>query len=217
MCIRDRLCIWAFVAQPKLEKILDEWGARLDVDYRVVPVFGSVPQRFATGSWAKAGPEGRRAVTRRVAQQHGRADVSGEIWVSDPPASSFCAGAAVKAAFATEAAEEAEVGTGARYQLAMRERFFVANENVSRRDVQLSIAEEVGIPTRRLAMRLDDGSSLAALFEDDEARKDLGVRGSPTYVFDGGRAMLYGNFPFAILHATAEELLSGLGVGASSC
>ncbi len=29
--------------------------------------------------------------------------------------------------------------------------------------------------------------------------------------------MLYGNFPFAILHATAEELLSGAGVSSSAC
>jgi predicted DsbA family dithiol-disulfide isomerase len=213
----DPLCIWAFVAQPKLEQILSEWGDRMEVDYRIVPVFGSVPERFDHGAWAKAGPEGRRDATRRVAKRQGRDDVSGEIWVTDPPASSLASGAAVKAVFALESQERAEPGSGARYLLAMREHFFVGNRNIARRREQLAVAESLGIEVAALEEKLEDGTCLAALFEDDAAGKSLGVRGSPTYVFDGGRAMLYGNFPFAILHATAEELLSGLGVDASAC
>ena len=51
----DPLCIWAYVAQDKLDSILQEWGDRLDVEYRVVPVFGSVPWRFSEGTWAAKG------------------------------------------------------------------------------------------------------------------------------------------------------------------
>jgi predicted DsbA family dithiol-disulfide isomerase len=213
----DPLCIWAFVAQPKLERILSEWGEKLEVDYRIVPVFGSVPERFERGAWAEGGPEGRRKATRRIARQQGRDDVSGEIWVKDPPASSLASGAAVKAVFALESQERAAAGSGARYLLAMRERFFVDNRNVARRKEQLGVAESLGIDVAALEEKLEDGTCLAALFEDDAAGKALGVRGSPTYVFDGGRAMLYGNFPFAILHATAEELISGAGLDASAC
>ncbi len=213
----DPLCIWAFVAQPKLEQILDEWGERIEVDYRIVPVFGLVPERFERGSWAKAGPEGRRDTTRRVARAQGRDDVSGEVWVKDPPASSLASGAAVKAVFALESQGLAEEGAGARYLLAMREHFFVRDRNIARRQEQLAVAESIGVDVTALEGKLEDGTCLAALFEDDAAGKALGVRGSPTYVFDGGRAMLYGNFPFAILHATAETLLSGVGVEGSAC
>ena len=55
----DPLCIWALVAQEKLERVLAELGEHVRVDYRIVPVFGSVPWRFNEGPWAKDGVEGR--------------------------------------------------------------------------------------------------------------------------------------------------------------
>ena len=213
----DPLCVWAFVAQPKLEKILEQWGDRVAVEYRVVPVFGSVPWRFESGPWAKAGPEGRVAATQRVAAKNGREDVDGSVWLDDPPASSWASGAAVKAAFAAEAAGEVEPGKAAAYLSGLRHRFFVENGNIAKRDQQLSVAEMLSIPTACIAKRLDDGSAFASLWQDDLAKTEQRVQGSPTYSFDGGRAMLYGNFPFAILHATVEELASGIGLGATAC
>ena len=38
----DPLCIWALVAQQKLERVLTELGEHVRVDYRVIPVFGSL-------------------------------------------------------------------------------------------------------------------------------------------------------------------------------
>ena len=213
----DPLCIWAYVAQSKLDRILEEWGAHLAVDYRIVPVFGSFPRRFDTGSWSTGGLEGRRDATRRVAATHGCDEVTGELWVRDTPTSSWSCGAAAKAAFLMEERGEAEAGAGATYLRALRRRAFAENDNICRREIQLAVADSVGIASDRMNALLDGGLPLAALAEDDEDRKAAGVRGSPTYVFDGGRAVLYGNFPFEILHATAKELLRGLGVGASSC
>lgn len=37
----DPLCIWALVAQKKLDRVLAELGEHVHVEYRVVPVFGS--------------------------------------------------------------------------------------------------------------------------------------------------------------------------------
>lgn len=205
----DPLCIWAYVAQPKLERVLDEWGREVRVTYHVVPVFGSVVQRFRDGKWAAAGPRGRAETTKRVAKNHGF-DVSGACWVEDCPTTSWAAGAALKAVFAMEAAGQIPPGRGAKYQLQMRRRFFDENQNVARRAVQLELAEALEIPRGPLAQRLDDGSALAALFEDHERRQRVGIQGSPTYVFDGGRAMLYGNFSEDVLHATVSELVRGL-------
>lgn len=213
----DPLCIWAYVAQDKLDRILSEWSEHLDVEYRIVPVFGSVPERFASGSWSASGPEGRRDATARVARTHGHEGVSGAFWVDDAPASSWSSGAAAKAAFIMESAGEIETGLAAKYLLTLRQHAFRHNVNISRRAAQLAAADEAGVPRERLARMLDDGEALAALSVDAEERVSLGLRGSPTYVFDGGRAVLYGNFPFEILHATVAELLRGVGVGASHC
>lgn len=210
----DPLCIWAMVAQPKLDRILGELGAHVRVDYRIVPVFGSVPWRFAQGPWAKDGVEGRVAATRRIAEQGGCPEVSGECWRKVTPASSWAPAAAIKAVFALEErGEEA----GPAYQRALRERFFLGEANIALRSVQLEVAETQGLPRAPIEARLDDGSALAAVCEDHAEKERLRLQGSPTYVFDGGRAMLYGNFDYGILRATIEELVRGAGPGGSAC
>lgn len=211
----DPLCIWALVAQKKLDRVLTELGEHVRVDYRIVPVFGSVPWRFTSGPWAKDGVDGRVAATRRIAEQSGRTDVSGECWRRALPASSWAPAAAIKAVFALE--EERGDDFGAGYQRALRERFFVAEANIARRAVQLEVAEELGLPRAPIEARLDDGSALAAVCEDHAEKERLRIQGSPTYVFDGGRAMLYGNFDYGILRSTVEELVRGAGPGGSAC
>jgi predicted DsbA family dithiol-disulfide isomerase len=207
----DPLCIWALVAQEKLDRVLAELGARVVVDYRVVPVFGSLPWRFAEGPWAKDGVEGRVAITRRIAEQAGRHDVSGACWQKALPASSWAPACAIKAVFAHDEA------AGPDYQRALRERFFVGEANTSLRSVQLEVAEAMGLPRAPIESRLDDGSALAAVWEDHAEKERLRLQGSPTYVFDSGRAMLYGNFDYGILHSTVEELIRGIAPGGSAC
>lgn len=213
----DPLCVWAFVAQDKLDRILAEVGGSLEVRYHIVPVFGSIPWRFREGPWADKGIAGRVEATARVAREHGHPEVTGRCWAEDCPASSWGPGAAAKAVFALEEAEDVKAGTGAEYLGRMRERFFVDGRNVARREVQLELAEQLSIAPDALAARLDDGSALALLWEDERRKQELKIQGSPTYVFDGGRAKLYGNFSFGILQATVQELVSGLEPGASGC
>jgi predicted DsbA family dithiol-disulfide isomerase len=213
----DPLCIWAFVAQDKLEKLLAEVGERLEVDYRVVPVFGSLSWRFAQGPWAAGGVAGRVRATADIAAQHGHSEVSGTCWGRDCPASSWAAGAVVKAVCALERSGEIAPGMGGRYHHALRRKFFVDNANIARRDVQLELAEALGVPRAGIEQQLDDGRALAALWEDYLETQRLKLQGSPSYVFDGGRTMLYGNFTYGVLHATVEELLHGSRPEGSTC
>ena len=118
---------------------------------------------------------------------------------------------AIKAVFAV--APEA----GPTYQNALRERFFVDEANTALREVQLEVAEALGLAREPIERRLDDGSALAAVCEDYAEKERLRLQGSPTYVFDGGRAMLYGNFEYGVLRATVDELLRGIHPGGSAC
>lgn len=213
----DPLCIWAFVAEDRLERLLADFGDHLDLQHRVVPVFGSVPWRFAEGPWAKGGVEGRVAATAKIAREHGHPEVTGEVWRTAGATSSWAAGAALEAVFALAREGEIDGALAPRYQRRMRERFFVDGQNVCARGVQLALAEEVGVPVGSLARRLDDGSALARLWEDFQEKERLKILGSPTYVFDEGRAQLYGDFPYGVLRATVEELIRGAAPGASRC
>ena len=213
----DPLCIWAYVAQDQLDQLLAEQGPRLAVDSRIVPVFGSVPWRFTHGPWASGGVEGRVRATAEIAAAHGHPEVDGSCWRGECPSSSWAPGAAIKSVRLLERAGAAEPGSTARYQHALRRRFFADGQNIARRSVQLEAAEVLGIARAGIEQHLDDGSALAALWEDHQEKERLKLQGSPTYVFDNGRAMLYGNFPYGVLHATVEELLRGLGPEGSAC
>ena len=85
------------------------------------------------------------------------------------------------------------------------------------RTVQLSLAEAEGLVRAPIETQLDDGTALAAVWEDHTEKERLRIQGSPTYVFDGGRAMLYGNFDYRILRSTVEELVQGSRPGRSPC
>ncbi|MDH5491316.1 MAG: hypothetical protein OEY14_05130, partial [Myxococcales bacterium] len=111
----DPLCIWAFVGQKKLDDLLEEFGDRFEVVYRVVPVFGSVSWRFREGAWARDGIEGRVRKTREIALANGHPEVQGEVWARSTPSSSWAPGAAIKAVFSLEAEGKLDAGQGATY------------------------------------------------------------------------------------------------------
>ncbi len=211
----DPLCIWAYATEDRLDSVLAQ-TACVDVRWRVVPVFGSIPSRFR-GSWADKGVAGRVAATRQVAERFGHDEVSGRCWENDCPASSWSSGAAVHAAQLAERAGNLELGSGTMFFREVRRAFFVDELNVARRDVQLQLAEKLGMARAPLEGHLDDGTAMAALWEDYERKEALRIQGSPTYVFDGGRAMLYGAFSEGMLEATVRELLGGGELGASNC
>ena len=213
----DPLCVWAFVAQPVLEKLLEHLGSAGEVEYRVVPVFGSVPWRFSRGAWSAGGVSGRVAKTAEIARQFGRTDVTGEIWRHDPPASSWSPALAIKAAFRLERNGRVEPGCAARFQWRIREAFFVENRNVARRQVQLDLARACDIPIDALCEPMDDGTAMADLWEDHQDKETSKVQGSPTFAFDGGRTMLYGNVPTDVLWATVDALRRGTEMGRSAC
>ncbi|MDH5673198.1 MAG: DsbA family protein [Myxococcales bacterium] len=213
----DPLCIWAFVAQDKLDRLLARHGEALQVSYHVVPVFGSLRWRFEQGPWAQDGVEGRVAKTAEIAARFGHPEVSGDGWRSVCDGSSWSPGAAIKAAWLLEHEGAAPAGCCERYQRALRAAFFVDGRNVVERETQLAVADEQGIDKDAVARALDDGRAMAALWEDHQRREALGIQGSPTYVFDDGRAMLYGNVSEGVIVATVDELLSGAAPGRSEC
>jgi predicted DsbA family dithiol-disulfide isomerase len=214
----DPMCIWALIAQPRLERLLDHFRGQLAVQHKIVPVFGSFPQRFAPGgSWSKAGIEGRVATTARVAAQHGFPQVTGEVWGKHAVTSSWAPSLAIKAVTDMESQGLCKPEISGLYTWRLREAFFIDERNIMARSVQLEVAEELGLAREPIERRLDDGRAMALLWEDADERDRKRIQGSPTYVFDGGRAMLFGNFDEGVLRGTVQALLEGSAEGCSTC
>ncbi len=58
---------------------------------------------------------------------------------------------------------------------------------------------------------------MAALMQDYQTSKLQSIKGSPSYVIDGGRQTLYGNVGYRVLLANVEELLKNPIGEASWC
>ena len=79
------------------------------------------------------------------------------------------------------------------------------------------MASDISIPVDALKLALDNGTALAALSKDLRDAQQKHVHGSPTWVLNEGRQVLFGNVGYRILHANIEELLRADTGGASWC
>jgi predicted DsbA family dithiol-disulfide isomerase len=100
---------------------------------------------------------------------------------------------------------------------ALRKAFFRDLENIAERAVHLAIAERHALPIAALVRLLDDGQAMALLCKDLQLQDKYKVSGSPTYVLNEGRQMLYGNVGYKVIAANVEELVHQPGEQASWC
>lgn len=132
------------------------------------------------------------------------------VWMEDPPASSYPACLAVKAA-------ELQGGTaGARY-LRLREAVMLERRNIARRAVLLDLAAELGadgtLDTARFAQDLDAPVALEALRDDLNEAQYHGIGRFPTLVMrpaQGRGVMLVGYRPYSALRDARRHVAPAL-------
>ncbi len=208
----DVLCVWAWIAQPRLEKLCDEWRDRVTVRYRYVDVFGDAHTKVP-GKWGEH--DGFDHFSEHVQQagaDHIHTELHQDLWRVTRPRSSLPAHLVLKAAalVAGNAAEEA-------LALALRRAFFCEARDISDMDVLLAVAEAADVDADALRKVVRTGEALAGLSADMRDAHSLGVRGSPTWVLNDGRQLLYGNVGYRILQANVEELINRPEGEASWC
>jgi predicted DsbA family dithiol-disulfide isomerase len=208
----DSLCVWAWIAQRRLEELERQWGGRLGIRHRCVDIFGDSHNKIRR-QWGEQ--DGFERFSTHVAESASAFDeciVNPAVWSEVRPRSSLQAHLLLQAV-GLVAGEEA-VGPMA---LKIRRAFFVEARDISDQSLLLGLATEAGLDGAALQGALLDGSALARLSDDQRRVGDLGVRGSPTWVINDGRQILYGNVGYRILHANIDELLKHPGAEASWC
>jgi predicted DsbA family dithiol-disulfide isomerase len=208
----DALCVWAWIAQPRLDELQRQWGDRLGVRHRCVDIFGDSHGKIRR-QWGEH--DGFERFSTHVAESVSAFDeciVDPRVWSQVRPRSSLQAHLLLKAV-SLVAGDEA-VGPMA---LRIRRAFFVEARDISDQSLLLALAAKAGLDRAALEDALLDGSALARLSEDQRSAIDLSVRGSPTWVINDGRQILYGNVGYRILHANIEELLKHPHTEASWC
>ncbi|MDT8404623.1 DsbA family protein [Sulfuriflexus sp.] len=222
----DVLCIWAYVAQVRLDELRHAFHEQVVVHHRFIPLFGHTGHRIGTGWQDKGGFTGFARHIHKVCSQFPHVEVNEALWCEQPPCSSAPAHQFLKAVQLLE--RQGEVARECLPHCQDRTRFeetawqvrlafFRDNRRVDSRRELLAIAEECELPVAAIEALLDNGQAMAALMRDIERRDEYRIEGSPTYLLNEGRQKLYGNIGYRILEANVREVLERSDSQASWC
>lgn len=214
----DVLCVWAYIAQVRMDELQQEFGEAVELDYHFLSVFGATESGIAR-NWADRG--GFQAYNHHVlqlAQQFPHVDLHEDIWLKNRPASSSACHLYLKAIQLLEKEQGMENNQWlAAYAWAMRLAFFRELRDIGSLEVQNQLAEALALPVERIVQKLQNGQAHAALEQDYQLKSEYRISGSPTLIFNEGRQVIYGNVGYRVIEANIKELLHKPGHQASWC
>lgn len=208
----DVLCVWAWIAQRRVDELNAHWGEQIQFQYYYVDIFGDVAGKMARQWSERNSYAGFAQHVLDSASAFEDAPVSPALWDQVRPSTSANAHLVLKAV-------ELLHGREASIDLALRTRraVFVDARDISRLDVLQQLCDEADLDGPGVQSALLEGSAMAALMSDYQRSQQQGIKGSPSYVIDGGRQILYGNVGYRVLHANIEEVLKNPSDEASWC
>ncbi len=205
----DILCVWAYIAQIRLDELTTVFQDQVAIEYHFVPVFGNAREKLENRWREKGGLKGYSNHVLEAVQKFDHIVVDPDIWTGvTPPSSTSChlflhgiqlletKGMIPK----SEKIFEKAVWS-------FREAFFTKLANISDRTVQFALAEELDLPIAALEQQIDSGEAYALLSKDLELVKEHAVTVSPTLIFNEGRQRLNGNVGYRVIEANIRELL----------
>ena len=224
--VSDVLCIWAYVAEVRLDEVRKEFGASVELDYRFIPIFGATHHRIAEGRKDRGGYAGFGEHVRKVAEGFPHVSVNERVWSDVAPTTSstahemLCAARVLVSEGVVDSARRGDLGGRTLFEEAawqVRSAFFERARDISDHDVLLDVLDQAGLPTAAIEAKLKSGEAMAQLCRDIELRDEHKIEGSPTYYLNQGRQKLYGNVGYRVVSANLRELLERPGHQASWC
>jgi predicted DsbA family dithiol-disulfide isomerase len=203
----DALCIWAHVAQLRVDAVQRAFGDTVRFEHRFCSVFGDTARKIPSLWGEAAGYEAFNAHLRHVVSPFPEITVHPEVWLKARPASSWSSHLFLKAVQLVEAEGGFASGTAANVTRSLRQAFFAEARDIAHWDVQRDVCDQAGLDISRIEARIRDGAAFAALASDYQEAETLRIQGSPSFVFNDGRQKLYGNVGFWIIEANIQELL----------
>lgn len=185
----DVLCIWAYIAQIRLDELKSTFSDNISIDYHFVSVFGNAHEKLETRWRERGGLGGYSNHVKEVASKFNHITVHPDIWTRVVPASSTSCHLFLKAIQLLEikALIPKEENAFSRAIWEFRKAFFTELANVSDRKIQLKIAKNLDLPTTAIKKQIDSGEAYASLSRDFELVKEHTVTVSPTLIFNEGR------------------------------
>lgn len=220
----DVLCVWAYIAQIRLDELKLHYGDKLDIQYHFIPLFGCTDKRIGEGWKDKGGFKGFGEHVKDVCSQFDHVDVHADIWTTAIARTSASSHLFLKAIQLLEEKGHISKDTihdnNSLFELLsweIRLAFFREGKDISHIDTLYSLAEQHDLPTNIIRELIDNGEALASLCRDVELANEYKIEGSPTFILNEGRQKLYGNLGYKIIEANVQEVLNRPENQASWC
>ncbi len=207
----DVLCVWAYTAQIRVDELKRQFGDRVTVRQRFIPVFGDTARRIGEGWRERGGFEAFGEHVQEVAARFPHVAVHPDVWRRVRPASS-CNAHLYLQAVKLACPQRLDEATWA-----VRLAFFRDARDIGELATLFAIGESLDIPRQAVQALLDNGQAMAAFCHDMEDRDHYRLEGSPTFVLNEGRQKLYGNVGYRVIEANVQELLKHDADQASWC
>lgn len=222
----DVLCVWAYLAQVRLDELIKTHASDIEISYHFMPIFACTENRIGEGWKDKGGYQAFAQHTRKVCAAYPYLNLHEDVWLINAPKTSASSHLFIKAVQCL-----LDEGVISNIPIAdfhnrtlfeefvwqVRLAFFQDARDIGNMSVLMDIASVLQLPVTDIERVIDDGTALAALFRDVELRDEFRVEGSPTYILNEGRQKLYGNVGYRIIEANLHEILKQPKVEASWC
>ena len=208
----DVLCVWAWIAQRRIDELNKCLGDKIELKYHYLDVFGDAVNKIPTQWQDRRGYEGFSAHVVESASVYEDAHINTDIWSKVRPTSSANPHLVLKAIELTCSCKKS-----IELALKFRQAFFVEAKDISNIEVLFALIEEAGLDSTQVNKAILDGRAMAGLMHNYQQAKGLGLKGSPSYIIDNGRQTLYGNVGYRVLLANIEEQLNKPESEASWC
>ena len=177
----DVLCVWAWIAQRRLDELRQHFGSELELEIHYVNVFGNTNSQIGEKWASRGGFDGFGQHVIEAAAPFSNAAVVDSIWQTVRPLSSTPAHTVLKAVEISHSVEAAE-----KFAYKLREQFFTVPIDIGQLEVLLDLADDLRVEhpghsvvtcIRRfagcLAWRIGAGEAFADLSVVDVGRRGL--------------------------------------------
>ena len=210
----DVLCVWAYVSQNNLFRLVKNFGNQVEIDIHYCSVFPDAQTKLRNNWRDRGGFAGYGDHVKSVAARFEDSPVHDDVWRKVQPRSSASPHLFLKAIELLERGTDPSGSVSFQDRKAvvaaqaLRAAFFAGAQDIANWDVQRGIAESLGLNFDEVLRKIETGEAIATLAADYELAQSLGVPGSPTYILNEGRQRLFGDISYRILAANINELLA---------
>ncbi len=206
----DVLCVWAYIAQARVDEITLKFTEQVKIEYRFCSIFGDTPHKIKSGWQDRGGYAGFGKHVLRSVESFPHVSVNPDIWQHCQPVSSAPAHLMLKAVQHIDDKQCEPV------LKAIRLAFFEECRDIACWPVLLDVVAQAGLPVDDIQTVVDRGVAYADLESDIREQQALRVQGSPSFILNDGRQKLYGNVGYGVIEANIKELLRSPDSGAAS-